>query len=367
MSFSKIKTFPALATSFTICFAAAATACFFESLSYVFVRPFSNTAHRHIALQFSYSFFLVSTFLLQVWSNVTFKIYGDALPKKKSCLIILNHSSSADFLIGLAHLAKMEYPSPGNTKSVVKASLASVPIFGTTLRFAEFLFLTRSWTVDRDNFLSSLFSLREYGSSVTPFWFVLFPEGTRLTADKIQHSKEYAVSQGAIPFSNVLYPRFKAFIATVSALRDRLDLVVDATYVFNNSPTLENVLAGKADTVIHAHAVCHEMKSLPEDDEHLQQWLLDRWREKDDRIAAFRRDPNSLGPSNESLFPTVMPSLAAFYVLVVAYASATVWIIYLCSNYQYGLLVLFSLTALTLMLVALFVVVTNRPSQKGGS
>lgn len=352
---------------FTICFAAAATACLFELLSYVFVRPFSITAHRYIALQFSYAFFLVSTFLLQVWSSMTFKMYGDELPKNKSCLIILNHSSSADFLIGLAHLAKMKYPSPGNAKSVVKASLGKVPVFGTILRFAEFLFLTRSWTADRGSFLSSLFSLREYGSSVTPFWLVLFPEGTRLTADKIQHSRNYAVSQGDAPFTNVLYPRFKAFVAILSALRDRLDVVVDATYIFSGSPTLENVLAGKAATVVHAHAVCHDMKSLPEGDVHLQQWLMDRWREKDGRIAAFHEDPASLGPSNNSLFPTETPSLKAFYALVIVYIIATVWTIYLCSNYQYGLVILFSLTAISLTLVATFVIVTNRPSHKGGS
>lgn len=363
----KIRTFPALLVSFTICFAAATTACSFQSLSYVFVRPFSLNVHRHIVLRFSYSFFLVSTFLLQVWSNVTFKLYGDPLPKDKSCLIILNHSSSADFLIGLAHLAKMQYPSPGNTKSVVKASLGTIPIFGTILHFSEFLFLTRSWAVDRESFLSSLFSLREYGSDVTPYWFVLFPEGTRLTADKIQHSQCYALSQGATPLSHVLYPRFKAFTATVSALRGHLDVVVDATYIFSNTPTLENVLAGNADTVIHAHAVCHDIKLLPEGEQDLQKWLLGRWYEKEERISSFHNNPTSLGPSDDALFPSVTPSLAAFYALVVLYASGTLGIVYICSHYRNGLLILFSSTLVSLTLVAAFVIVNNRPSHKGGS
>lgn len=356
-----------LILSFSVCFAAATTACFFQSLSYIFVKPFSFNAHRRIALHCNYAFFLVSTFLLQVWSNTTFKTYGDALPKDKSCFIIVNHSSSADFLIGLAHLAMMQYPSPGNVKSAVKASLGNIPLFGTILHFAEFLFLTRSWSADRENFLTSLHNFRDYETTVSPFWFVLFPEGTRLTPDKLQHSKQYAMSKGTDPLSHVLYPRFKAFTATMSALREQFDVVVDATYIYDSPISLKETLAGTANTVIHAHATCHDIKSLPEGEEQLEKWLLDRWYEKDSRISSFQENSESLGAADDSLFPVSKASVTPFYGLVLFFAASASIILYKCSQYRNGLVLLFVSSTALLLLVAAFVIVTNRPSRKGSS
>lgn len=357
-----------MSCTFFITAAAASVACVFQVLSLLFIRPFSLPAHRQISVFFNHAFFQISTFILERWSNIKFKSYGHPLPKNESCVIVLNHTSSVDFLLGLAYLAKMGYPSSGNAKSAVKASLSQIPLFGTILYFAEFLFLTRSWNDDRYTFISKLQSLRDFGTTVCPMWLVVFPEGTRLTRDKLEHSRQYALSKNEPVLNHVLYPRFKAFTTIIETLRDQFDGVIDATFMCEGPvPSLKDALAAKANTTIHSHISYYSMKQLPNGEQQLEQWLRDRWYEKDERMAAFRRDEKSLGTPDPSFFPIDRPSLIPLYTLLAIFVVSSLLTIYVFSRYQNGLFLLFTTVTIIIFIVAGLTIIANRTSKKGSS
>lgn len=351
---------------FTFITAAATTTCIFQALSYLLIKPFSLPLHRTIVLHFSYAFFLLSTFALERWSNMKFKAYGDPIPPKKSTFIILNHSSSVDFLIGLAYLAKLGFPNPGNTKSAVKDALANVPLFGTILKFTEFLFLSRSWDADRDSFIGKLSDLRDFGSTVSPFSVVLFPEGTRLTPERHLQSKAYTDSINQPALTHVLYPRFRGFITVVDTLGDRLDGIIDGTFIFEREhPSLKHVIAGSCKTIVHVHTTFHPIESIPKGEEEMESWLRDRWYEKEQRIANYHKDPSSLGtPNNKQLFPVEHPSALPLFGLVAFFGVIASIVVNYVSKIPNGLIVLSVLSVGTVVLVGISTMLSNRSSPK---
>lgn len=362
----KLKSLLSIALVFFPLVGAACVACFFEGLSYFLVKPISLIKHRQICTFFSHCFFLMSVVLLEVWAGISFKTYGDHLDPNKSYLTVINHRSDVDWLLGLAYVARFGFPYPGNAKSVVKASLGKVPIFGTMLGLAEFAFLTRSWATDKEKLLKALASLRTYSETGNPLWFVLYPEGTRFTKEKQEYSRAYAATKQLRPTTHVLFPRYKAFTAIVSTLREQFDGVVDATFMFEGEqPTMKAALSGTASTVVHAHVKYYPMKDLPEDDKQLEQWLLERWYEKDKRIAAFNEDFSTLGNPNEEFSGNKHPSPRPFYALVAVFAFSAAATIYAFSKVRNGLLYLFVASIGAVALTGLFTVLNIRPSRKG--
>lgn len=369
MVFSKLRSISIMLFIFICLVGAAFVANVCQGLSYIFVRPLSLGRHRKICLLFAQAFFLCSTFLLERWSSITFKLYGDRILPHPSQLTVINHLSNVDWLLGLAFIAKLGYPYPGNAKSVVKASLGQVPLFGSLLRFSEFLFLTRSWETDRENFLRALVSLRGFSDSCAPLWFTLYPEGTRLTPDKLERSQAYAVSKKLQPLNHVLFPRFKAFTAIVTMLRDDFDGIVDATFMFEGDvPTVKSVLAGTSNTVVHVYAKYYRLEDIPQGEEQLEKWLLDRWYEKDTRIANFKADPSVFGPPEENYFSdSSLPSLAPLYMLVSVYFIGAAATMYGFSRIPNGLYILTSLSSAAVVLIGIVTALNIRPSRKGSS
>lgn len=363
----KVKSLFYTVVVFSFLAGSAAVTFVFETLSYLCIRPFSLMKHRKVCMFFSRCFFLCSTFLLERWATITFRSYGDPIDPKKSCLILVNHRSDLDWLLGLAYIAHFGVPYPGNAKSVVKASIRKVPLFGSILSYAEFLFLARDWATDREQFLKALMSLRSYGKSGAPLWFVLYPEGTRFTEEKREYSRAFAERSNLRPHELVLFPRFKAFTAIVSTLRDEFDGIIDATFMFEGEqPTVKAAFAGTASTVVHTHTRYYPMKDIPECEEQLEKWLLERWYEKDKRLARFMKDIRTLGPPSSDHFPSSkVPSVRPFYCLVATYALFSVGVIYRLSKVKYGLLILFGSSFVAMALTAIFVVFNLKPSRKG--
>lgn len=366
MSFAKLKAYLSVVGVFLPLVGAASVACFFEALSYFLIRPISLKHHRHACTFFSRCFFLLSVFLLEDWAGMSFKSYGDRIDPLKSHLTIVNHRSDVDWLLGLAYVARFGYPYPGNAKSVVKASLGKVPLFGNILKFAEFAFLTRSWAADKDKFFKALASMGTYSETGNPLWFVLYPEGTRFTEEKQQYSEAYAATKELAPTTHVLFPRYKAFTAIVSALRDKFDGVIDATFMFEGEePAIKRALAGRVSTVVHVHVKFYPMKDLPEAEEDLEKWLLERWYEKDKRIADFNKDISTLGKPNEEDSDTKFSSARPFHALVAVYGFAAAATIYLFSSIPNGLYFLFVSSFGAVALTGLFTAMNIKPSQKG--
>jgi len=139
------------------------------------------------------------------------------------------------------------------------------------LRCGEYVFLRRDWRTDASRLTHDLSTI---ASTATPYWVVLFPEGSRRTAAKVAAAQAYARSQGLPVLSHLLFPRFKAFVAAIQAARAAraaataapvFEAVVDATFVFDppTPPTVWQCLTGRAASTIHMHVTYHPLASLP--------------------------------------------------------------------------------------------------------
>lgn len=224
-------------------------------------------------------------------------------------------------LLCIAFLSRFGAPYPGNVKVIAKRSVGRVPIFGWILRLADFVFLARSWTSDRHSFIARLRSLANYRAQTgCPLALVLFPEGTRISDDKMNISHAYAKENNLPLYSRVLLPRTRGFRELVPLLREHLDIVADVTFMFDpDFPSIVDVIAGYSDVVVHTHTTVYPMRDLPSQPEELDQWLMQRWHEKEARILNFEADAASLGPPshhNEHRPPSFLPLILLFAVFV---------------------------------------------------
>ena len=209
-------------------------------------------------------------------------ITGDDLPMAENALVISNHQQMPDIL-ALMTLARSKNRL-GDLKFFVKYALKWVPGVGWGMQFLGCPFLRRDWTADRELIDRTFNTIVEEGISV---WLVSFVEGTRSTPAKIQASAQWAVEHGMDPLRHLLTPRSKGFVATVGALRDHLDAAYDVTIAYDGGvPTLWQFIVGCVDR-IHLHVRRFPVATLPSSDTELRDWLLERWRIKDERLDAF--------------------------------------------------------------------------------
>jgi hypothetical protein len=119
--------------------------------------------------------------------------------------------------------------------------------------------------------------------------------------------------------------------------------------------------------IIHAYTSRHKFSDIPEDDEGMEKWLLQRWVEKDRLIAEFKRNPSSIGPPREDLFPNrgALPSIIPFIALVATFVVAAILTVYFSYNNKILLRLLIVVPPLGLLGAAVVVYVNLIPSSKG--
>jgi 1-acyl-sn-glycerol-3-phosphate acyltransferase len=241
----------------------------------VFPRLF-RAANRRIS---SAWFFLLS-WSIEVPLGVEIVLSGDAIPWRENAVVMANHQAMSDIpvLVAVAHRAGRK----GDLKWFVKKQLKWVPGIGWGLQFLDCLFVRRNWTADKTSVLATFEKIRKHRS---PFWVVSFLEGTRLTAAKLARSQAYGQKQGLPVLRHVMLPRTKGFQATLEGLGHQTQAVYDLTIVYEGAvPSLLGLFFGPLERV-HVHA--RRYTQWPR--ENVDQWVVERFREKDELLERFRR------------------------------------------------------------------------------
>ena len=137
------------------------------------------------------------------------------------------------------------------------------------------------------SFVEKMFRrLEEYQ---TPVWIISFPEGTRIRPKKLARSQEFARARGLPLLENVLLPRSRGFIATLTHMRNSVDGVYDLTIGYPHGiPSIRHYAMGIMSEV-HLHVRRYPSASLPLNREEQEAWLLQRFQEKDRLMAHFLR------------------------------------------------------------------------------
>ena len=212
------------------------------------------------------------------------EVSGDPVPERENALVLANHQQMPDitFLMFFARSRKRL----GDMKWFVKDIIKYVPGAGWGMLFLDCPFVKRNWAADRES-IARTFSRLVKGR--VPVWLILFPEGTRITPEKLSKSHDYARDRGLEPHQHLLLPRTKGFAASVQGLRGHLDAVYDITIGYPAGvPTLWQYCRGYV-RVAHLHVRRYPVGDMPAEDDELAKWLVDRFQEKDQLLDRFYR------------------------------------------------------------------------------
>ncbi|KAC9326664.1 hypothetical protein E3N88_45987 [Mikania micrantha] len=247
-----------------------------QAIFFVIVRPFSKNGYRRINRMVVELLWIELVWIVDWWAGVKVQVYTDSetleMMGKEHALVIANHKSDIDWLMGWVFAQR--YECLGSALAIMKKSSKLLPVIGWSMWFSECLFLERSWAKDEPTLKLGLQQLKDYPQ---PFWLALFVEGTRFTQAKLLAAQEYASSNGLPVPRNVLIPRTKGFVTSVSQMRSFVPAIYDMTVAIprdTTPPTMLRLFKGQP-SLLHVKMKRHAMKDLPETDEAVAQWCKD--------------------------------------------------------------------------------------------
>lgn len=251
-------------------------------LASVVVRPFSRRTFRAVNRWIADTWWGWTVRAAKDLHGVELVVTGDDVPPREDAILVANHQQMPDITL-IMMLARTK-GRLGDLKWIAKRPIRYVPGVGWGLAFLDSVFVSRDWTADRGSIERTFAGLRD---DRVPMWLVTFPEGTRVSADKVARSQDYAHERGWPELQHVLVPRTKGFAAAVIGLRGHATAVYDVTIGYEEgAPTLWQFVRGFAHRA-HLHVRRYPIDTLPEDEAGLAEWLLARFREKDALLARY--------------------------------------------------------------------------------
>ena len=206
---------------------------------------------------------------------------GDKIPPGETAIVVANHQSMTDTMVMLCFAE--DHKLTNDIKFMAKNELRYVPVFGWAIVFADFVMLRRDWAKDEAKITATF---ARFQKTADPFWLLMFPEGTRLTAQKQQDSRDRAVSKGFEPMTQVLWPRPKGFTAALKGLRGKVDAIYSIAIDYpGRPPKLYQFIRGDV-TRVAIHIKRHPIATLPQGDSELADWLVGEFRWMDQKLEA---------------------------------------------------------------------------------
>lgn len=237
-----------------------------------------------------YSFYSQLVFLADWWSGSTLYIYISEEDLKycgkEHVLLLMNHCYEIDWLVGWVWCEKVGVL--GNCKAYAKKVIQYIPTIGWAWKFAEFVFLERSFDKDKEIIGRQIKEIMDYPD---PVWLLLNAEGTRFTEKKHEASIQFARERGMVELKHHLIPRTKGFTASLPQLRGK-SVILDIQLAIRKDspvkPTIFNILNGKP-IEAHMHIRRIPLDTVPEDEEQAAEWLQELFRQKDLMQESFHR------------------------------------------------------------------------------
>ncbi|ONI13799.1 hypothetical protein PRUPE_4G245900 [Prunus persica] len=242
-----------------------------QVVSFILLRPISKKLYRKINKVVAELLWLELIWLIDWWAGIKVELYVDSdtfqLMGKEHALVICNHRSDIDWLVGW--LVAQRSGCLGSALAIMKKE-----VIGWSMWFSEYFFLERRWTKDEITLKSGFQQLEDFPM---PFWLALFVEGTRFTQAKLMVAQEFAASRGLPIPRNVLLPRTKGFVSSVSQMRSFVPAIYDCTVAVPKNqppPTLLRIFRGQS-SVVKLQIRRHSMQELPETADGIGQWCKD--------------------------------------------------------------------------------------------
>ncbi len=246
------------------------------------VYPFSKSLCRRINCWCARQTWGTWVIMAEKQNGIEFRFTGEQVPIRENAFVTANHQSIADIMVLLT--LSWRCKRLGDTKWFVKDILKYLPGVGWGMLFIDCVFLKRDWTRDR-GFVMDLFA--KFEREDIPLFLVSFLEGTRLTQAKQARAQAFAADRGLHVPQHTLVPRTKGFVATMHGLRGHLDAVYDVTLGYPDGvPSLFDCFVAKPRR-IEVHVSRFPIDSISSDDEAMEEWVFERYEEKDRLMAAL--------------------------------------------------------------------------------
>lgn len=231
-------------------------------------------------------------------------------------VLISNHQIYTDwiYLWWVAYTSKLH----GHLYIILKESIKYIPILGTGMMLYGFIFLSRKWATDKERFTYRLRKLSQSRqdtlsgeATLDPMWLLIFPEGTNLSDNGRIASKKWADKNNIEDLRHCLLPRSTGLCYCLSELRNTVDYMYDCTVAYEGVPVGQfgqdlfslrsTYFQGRPPKSVSMHWRRFATKDIPEDENAFGDWLLKRWREKDDLLEYYIQ--NGRFPADEGTTP----------------------------------------------------------------
>lgn len=218
----------------------------------------------------------VDSALLRHLSGATWRFNELTLDPARPHIVLANHRSWADILI-VQSVVATRGPI---VKFLGKRELLYIPIFAVIIIAFDFPVLrrrTRRGTDPAKRRDDDRRRVSEASATLidSPAAILSFAEGTRFTEAKSE--------AGSGQYDHVLPPRAGGLAAMIEALTPGGGTIVDLTLAYPRTVSLWAFLGGEAGPVNVAWETVPIAEVAPQ---HVQEWLNDRWRRKDELLAA---------------------------------------------------------------------------------
>jgi 1-acyl-sn-glycerol-3-phosphate acyltransferase len=232
--------------------------------------------------------------MFQLTQRMEWHIKGDLdLHENGWYMVMANHRSWVDVLV-LMHLTRRHMPTP---RFFLKSQLMWIPIVGWGCWVLDMPFMKRY----SKDLIQKKPHLKGKDIATTtrscakfrhiPTTVVNFCEGTRFTPEK--HKKKNS------PFKNLLPPKAGGTAFSMQIMGEQFEAILDITIVYpgnDSRPVVWHLLSGRLKNVyvdIKTLPVTADLigdyANDPKFKEHFQNWLNQRWHEKDQTINDIRK------------------------------------------------------------------------------
>ena len=264
-------------------------------IKYLTFELISDPFRQYLLSQISAQLWQIIIFSFEFWPNNRYVISDEGIGDDLFYLnniLICNHSESPFDYITLGSIA--DYLDRFQNSFVfMKKEFGYVPVIGWIGSLSAAIPLNRNWEKDKRTIanLCNEFKKKEKGrfKYTTPWCFYFYPEGTRFTKKKLLKAKEFAKERGLNVYDNLLQPRVKGFSYLAHHLHDVMGCIVDVTCVYYpKPPPITFFINTRTAKYTHLHLRVYRQNDIPKDIELLNQWLRDRWDEKDKLVKDMK-------------------------------------------------------------------------------
>ncbi|KAL3096081.1 hypothetical protein niasHS_005840 [Heterodera schachtii] len=227
--------------------------------------------------------------LVEFMFGVRIHLQGDKIDRNKPSLIIMNHRTRLDWLFFWNALWRMDPWLLTTEKISPKSTLMFIPGAGWAMATNAFLFLNRNFAFDRSR-IDRMISY--YSQTSRNYQLLLFPEGTDKCPIATKRSEQFAEKNGLVKYKYLLHPRTVGFVHILKRMRKEkyVDFIYDVSVAYGGriiQSEFDLLLLGLTPAHVHFLVQKIPISLIPEEDEQLEQWLNNKWAEKEEILRRF--------------------------------------------------------------------------------